>query len=152
MPDLRCMIVAAFLRLSRIWSLVKSPASFKMPGTSLSHSPKLKSDLFTGFGLPPIFSELEGILLGPVSVDGIVEEPGSGDVVSAYDLVRMLFFLSSFTIGIVDILLDVGVGQDVFTVHGGDIDVDEDILVSEEEENEIHVSPLADEDCILVED
>ena len=87
-----------------------------------------------------------------MSVDGIVEEPGSGDVASAYDLVHILFFLYSFTIGIVDILLDVGVGQDVFTVHGGDIDVDEDILVSEEEENEIHVSPLADEDCILVED
>ena len=97
--------------------------------------------------MPPIFSELEGILLGPVSVDGIVEEPGSGDVASAYDLVHILFFLYSFTIGIVDILLDVGVGLDDIILREEDVD----IHVLEEEESEIHVSPLGDEGLVLVE-
>ena len=119
-----------------------------MPGISFRQSLRLSA----GFGLPPIFSELEGILLGPASVGDEVEEPGSGDVVFAYDLIRMLFLFSSFTIGIVDILLDVGVVQDDFTVHEDDMGVDEDIHVSDEEENEIHVSPLADEDFVLLED
>jgi len=54
---------------------------------------------------------------------------------------------SSFTIGIVDVLLDVGVGLDDIIVREEDVD----IHVSEEEESEIHVSPLGDEGLVLVE-
>jgi hypothetical protein len=54
---------------------------------------------------------------------------------------------SSFTIGIVDVLLDVGVGLDDIIVREEDVD----IQVSEEEESEIHVSPLGDEGLVLVE-
>ena len=68
--------------------LEKFPASFRIPGIRASHSPNTILACFTGFGLPSLISELDGILLGPVLVGveaaEIKEETAeNGSVVSA---------------------------------------------------------------------